>query len=99
MGQLPPPPGLIQYRQEQMLSALIAELLSTTIRQRLLEQRDLLFQDAYDKARTQELAYKNSKAFQHSRNCQAATDADVTSQKEDNAGISTAKRTSNKSDC
>ena len=66
-----------------MRDILMSGLLSTTIRQRLLEQRDRLFQDANDKARAQVLAYKNSEAFQHNHVCRAATDADVASKKED----------------
>ena len=51
------------YRLELMRDALIAGL-SSPIRLRLLENRNLAFQEAYDQARTQELAYKNSKAYQ-----------------------------------
>ena len=70
-----------------MQDPLIARLLPTTIRQRFLDQRDLSFQDAYDKARAQELAYKNSETFQHSHNRRTAMVAHVASQKEDDACI------------
>ena len=49
-----------------MRDTLIAGLSSTAIRLRLLENRNLAFQEAYDQARAQELAYKNSEAYQSS---------------------------------
>ena len=52
------------YRLELMRDALIAGLSSAPIRLRLLENRNLAFQEGYDHARAQELAYKNSEAYQ-----------------------------------
>ena len=54
------------YRLELMRDALIAGLSFTPIRLRLLENRNLAFQEAYDQARAQELAHKNSEAYQSS---------------------------------
>ena len=49
-----------------MYDAFIAGLSSTPIRSRLLENRNLAFPEAYDQARAQELAHKNSEAYQSS---------------------------------
>ena len=54
------------YRLELMRDAVIAGSSSTPIRLRLLENRNLAFQEAYDQARAQELACKNSEAYQNS---------------------------------
>ena len=54
------------YRLKLMRDALIAGLSSAPIRLRLLENRNLAFEEAYDQARAQELAYKNSEAYQSS---------------------------------
>ena len=52
-----------QHRLELMRDAFIAGMSSIPIRQRLLENRTLTFQQAYDQARAQELAYKSSETF------------------------------------
>ena len=54
------------YKVELMRDALYAGLSSTSVRLRLLENRNLAFQKAYDQARAQELAYKTSEAYQSS---------------------------------
>ena len=59
-----------------MRDALMARLLSFTIRQRFLEKCNILFEDVYDKARNQELAHRSSEAFQDNHDCRAATGAD-----------------------
>ena len=46
-----------------MRETLIAGMSSIPIRQRLLENRTLTFQLAYDQARAQELPYKSSETF------------------------------------
>ena len=63
------------YRLELMRDALIAGLSSTPIRLRLLENRNLAFQEAYHQARAQELAYKYSEAYQSSVVSSIATKA------------------------
>ena len=52
-----------------MSDAFIAGMSSIPIRQRLLENRTLTFQQAYDQARAQELAYKSSETFQCTTTC------------------------------
>ena len=79
-----------QNRLEYMRDALIAGLMSNTIRLRLLEDRNLSFQDAYDRARAQELAHKNSEAYQDNFGCRAATGHSLANQGEEGC-ISTAK--------
>ena len=51
------------YRLELMRDALKAGMTSVSIHQRLLENRELSFQQAYDQARAQEIAYKNAETF------------------------------------
>ena len=46
-----------------MRDAFIAGMSSIPIRQRLSENRTLTFQQAYDQARAQELAYKSAETF------------------------------------
>ena len=58
-----------QHRLELMRDAFIAGMSSIPIRQRLLENRTLTFQQAYDQARAQELAYKSSETFQSTTTC------------------------------
>ena len=52
-----------QYRSELMRDAFIAGMLSVPIRQRLLENRELTFRQAYEQARAQEMAHKNAETF------------------------------------
>ena len=52
-----------QYRQEMVRDALINGLSSHGIRQRLLENRDLNLENAVEKARSMELAQKNSEFY------------------------------------
>ena len=52
-----------QYRSELMCDAFIAGMLSVPIRQRLLENRELTFRQAYEQARAQEMAHKNAETF------------------------------------
>ena len=56
-----------------MRDALIAGLSSTAMRLRLLENRNLNFRDAYDQARAQELAFKNSDIFQGHATCNSTS--------------------------
>ena len=58
-----------QHRLELMRDAFIAGMSSTPVRQRLLENRTLTFQQEYDQARAQELDYKSSKTFQGTTTC------------------------------
>ena len=58
-----------QHRLELMRDAFIAGMSSIPIRQRLLENRTLTFQQAYDLAKAQELAYKSSEIFQSTTTC------------------------------
>ena len=53
-----------QYRLELMRDAFIAGLLSVSMQQKLLENRDLTFCQAYKQARAQELAYRNAESFE-----------------------------------
>ena len=77
------------YRLELIRDALIAGLSSTSIRLRLLENRNLPFQEAYDQARAQELAYKNSEAYQSSVVSSIATKSiDCTSASNDKTEVS-----------
>ena len=52
-----------QYRLKLMRDAFIAGLLSVSIQQRLLENRDLTFRQANEQARAQELAQRNVEPF------------------------------------
>jgi len=52
------------YRLELMRDAFITGIQSHVIRQRLLEESALNFEDAFRKARAMELAFKNSEAYQ-----------------------------------
>ena len=63
-----------QHRLESMRDAFFAGMSSIPIRQRLLENRTLTFQQAYDQARAQELAYKSSETFQGTTTCITASD-------------------------
>ena len=48
------------YRLELMRDAFIAEMTSIPIRQRLLKDRDLTFQQTYDQALAQKMAIRNA---------------------------------------
>ena len=56
-----------QYRQEMVRDALINGLSSHGIHQRLLENRDLNLENAVEKARSMELAQKNSEFYSHNQ--------------------------------
>ena len=58
-----------QHRLELMRDAFIANMSSIPIRQRLLQNRTLTFQQACDQARAQELAYKSFETFQGTTTC------------------------------
>ena len=61
-----------QYRLELMRDAFIAGMLSVSIQERLLENRNLTFRQAYEQARAQELAHKNSESFKE-LNCRSVS--------------------------
>ena len=52
-----------------MRDAFIAGMTSIPIRQRLLENRELTFQQAYEQARAQEMAYRNAETFREDATC------------------------------
>jgi len=54
-----------------MRDAFITGIQSHVIRQRLLEESALNFEDAFRKARAMELAFKNSEAYQGTTSCSA----------------------------
>ena len=58
-----------RHQLEVMRDAFIAGMSSIPIRQRLLENRILKFQQACDQTRAQELAYKSSETFQGTTTC------------------------------
>jgi len=60
-----------RYRLELMRDAFITGIQSHMIRQRLLEESTLNFEDAFRKARAMELAFKNSEAYQGTTSCNA----------------------------
>ena len=57
------------YRLELMRDAFIAGMTSVPIRQRLLENRKLTFQQAYEQAWAQEMAYRNAETFREDTTC------------------------------
>ena len=61
-----------QYRLELIRDAFIAGMLSISIQERLLENRNLTFRQAYEQARAQELAHKNSESFKE-LNCRSVS--------------------------
>ena len=52
-----------------MRDAFIAGMTSVLIRQRLLENRELTFHQAYEQARAQEMAYRNAETFGEDTTC------------------------------
>ena len=62
-----------QYRDDAIRDAFISGLLSSDIRQRLLERKMLDFKTAFDEARSLEMAQKQSLTYQ-SNTCVAATE-------------------------
>jgi len=59
------------YRLELMRDAFIAGMLSVPIRQRLHENREMTFWQAYNQARDQEMAHRNAETFQEPGTCSA----------------------------
>ena len=57
------------YRLELMRDAFTAGRTSVLIRRRLLENRELTFQQAYEQARAQEMAYRNAETFREDTTC------------------------------
>ena len=51
------------HKEEAIGDAFISAILSNEIRQRLLEDHDLSLQNAFDKARSLEIAQKNAEAY------------------------------------
>ena len=51
------------HKEEAIRDAFISGILSNEIRQRLLEDHDLSLQNAFDKARSLEIAQKNAEAY------------------------------------
>ena len=76
-----------QYRLALMRDAFIAGLLSVSIQQRLLENRDLTFRQAYELARAQKLAQKNAESFKQlsCRSILTSSEQEEHYSKEDNA--------------
>ena len=51
------------HEEEAIRDAFISGILSNKIRQQLLEDRDLILRNAFDKARSLEIAQKNAEAY------------------------------------
>ena len=65
-----------EYRNELIRDAFINGIISNAIRQRLLENKELTLDTAFDQARSLDLAQKNSQAYEAPKSFAVAVSSD-----------------------